>query len=293
MTAPRPLDLAGLGQFPLPAMPRQTDKNSRGRVLVVGGGAWGPGAALLCGLAALRAGAGKVQVAAADRFASALAIAFPEAAILTVPSTSEGEFLIDATEVLTSHVVEADAIIVGPGMLDKDVAAAIAIGLAACPGSGSFVLDAGALTGLQLESALGSSQGRLVLTPHAGEMASLLGREIGVIEADPLTPAREVATALKAVVIMKGPHTFVVSPDGSAWLHRDGVVGLATSGSGDVLSGVVGGLLARGAPALSAAAWGVCVHARAGRRLSASVAETGFLARELLAEIPAIIERRD
>jgi len=128
-----------------------------------------------------------------------------------------------------------------------------------------------------------------VVTPHAGEMARLLDRDKALIEADPLAAAREAAAGLKGVVVLKGSETLVVSPDGRAWLHRGGVVGLATSGSGDVLAGIVGGLMARGAPPLAAAAWGVCVHAEAGRRLSVRVGPTGFLARELLDEIAGLI----
>jgi NAD(P)H-hydrate repair Nnr-like enzyme with NAD(P)H-hydrate dehydratase domain len=88
---------------------------------------------------------------------------------------------------------------------------------------------------------------------------------------------------------LKGRETFVVSPDGSAFVNRAGSVGLATSGSGDVLAGVIAGLIARGAEAASAAAWGVHLHALAGERLSRRVGLLGFLARELPAEIPPLM----
>ena len=101
--------------------------------------------------------------------------------------------------------------------------------------------------------------------------------------------ARQLARTAGAVVVMKGPDTFIVSPDGRAWRHRDGVVGLATSGSGDVLAGVIGGLLARGAPPLVAAVWGVCLHGGAGARLAETVGPLGFLARELLDIIPRVL----
>ena len=290
MSAPAKLDLAALETLPLPSQGRAVDKNSRGRVLVVGGGAWGPGAALLTGVGALRAGAGKVQIAAADRFAPSLATTFPEAAILTVPATDQGEFRPEGAELLRRNIAHADAVIIGPGMLDKAAAAHFVRALMTMPTEAALVVDAAAVTGLSLRDDLSALAGRLVMTPHAGEMASLLKREKAEIEADPLGAAREAAAAFKAVVVMKGADTHVVSPDGGAWLHRDGVVGLATSGSGDVLAGVVGGLLARGASPLTAAAWGVCVHAQAGRRLTIGRGATGFLARELLPEIPAILQ---
>lgn len=283
------LTLDGLQAFPLPPLPEETDKNSRGRVLVVGGGAWGPGAPLLTGLAALRAGAGKVQLAAAARFAPALASTIPEAAIVTVPSSPSGELRRQAGRVLLPNAERADAIVVGPGIMDDAVGAHLACHLAAGPGPASFVLDAGALTGVAPDRPLAGREGRLVATPHAGEMASLLGCDKALVEADSLAAAREAAQGLKAVVVMKGGRTFVVSPDGRAWLNEGGGVGLATSGSGDVLAGIIAGLLARGASPLAAAAWGVCVHAAAGERLSRRVGVIGYLARELLDEVPGLL----
>lgn len=289
MSGPAPLDYADLTAFPLPDLPQASDKNSRGRVLVVGGGAWGPGAPLLSALAALRAGAGKLQVAGAERFAGPLATALPEAAILTVPSRPDGEFTTAAVDTLTANAEKADAVVVGPGIIDAEVGARLAAGLAAAAPEAAFVVDAGALTELRPDRPISGTEGRLVITPHAGEMASLLDGDKAAVEADPLAAARKAAAGLKGVAVLKGSETLVVSPDGRAWLHRGGVVGLATSGSGDVLAGIIGGLMARGAAPLTAAAWGVCVHAEAGRRLSVGIGATGFLARELLDEIAGLI----
>jgi ADP-dependent NAD(P)H-hydrate dehydratase len=285
---PSELTLARLAAFPLPPLPAETDKNERGRVLVVGGGAWGPGAPLLSALAALRAGAGKVQIAAAQQNAAHLAIAIPEAAVVTAAATEDGEFKMEAAALLAPLAARAHAVLVGPGMLDDQIGARLALALAR-EGESALVLDAGALTALPLDQPFGPQSRSIVVTPHAGEMAALLGREKGLIEADPLGAAREAAARLGAVVAMKGGTTFIVTPDGDALRHEGGAVGLATSGSGDVLAGVIAGLLARGASPLTAAAWGVCVHGAAGRRLSKSIAPVGFFARELLCEIPGLI----
>src|ERR687894_1584914 len=105
----------------------------------------------------------------------------------------------------------------------------------------------------------------------------------------PLPHARKAASLLKVVVVLKGGRTHIVTPQGEAWTYAEGSVGLATSGSGDVLAGIVAGLLARGAPPAEAAIWGVALHGEAGNRLSRRVGPLGFLARELLDEIPGVM----
>ena len=121
-------------------------------------------------------------------------------------------------------------------------------------------------------------------------MAALCGAEREAIEADPLPLAREAAARLQAVVALKGRDTFIASPDGKAWRYADGPVGLATSGSGDVLAGLITGLLARGASAVHAACWGVFLHGEAGLRLSRQIGRLGFLARELGPQVPSILQ---
>lgn len=154
----------------------------------------------------------------------------------------------------------------------------------------SFALDAASLIDLQLHAdVVRACEGRLVITPHAGEMAQLLDRSREDVEADPLGAARAASDLLRAVVVMKGAKTHVVDPDGGAWLFEGGGVGLATSGSGDTLAGILAGLLARGASPSQAALWAVFLHGEAGSRLARSQGTIGFLARELAAEIPAIL----
>jgi ADP-dependent NAD(P)H-hydrate dehydratase len=154
----------------------------------------------------------------------------------------------------------------------------------------ALVLDAAALTPLaSRREALRRHAGRAILTPHDGEMSRLLGIPREEVRADPLGAARQAAALLQAVVIMKGGCTRIVTPEGEAWATDHGNVGLATSGSGDVLSGIIAGLLARGATPLQAALWGVYVHGEAGQRLARAQGLVGFLARELPAEVPRIL----
>jgi hydroxyethylthiazole kinase-like uncharacterized protein yjeF len=156
------------------------------------------------------------------------------------------------------------------------------------------VLDAGALSCIaDGKEALHHLDDAVVLTPHPGELAMMLGREEEEITRDPLGSARGAAAELRAIVALKGASTYVAVPDGTAYCSAAGPIGLATSGSGDTLAGVIAGLLARGAEPAQAAVWGVYLHGSAGRVLTARMGKVGFLARELLAEIPALLAQFD
>jgi ADP-dependent NAD(P)H-hydrate dehydratase len=291
MKPARPVSINDLSRFPLPTLADTDDKEGRGSVLVVAGGAQVPGAGILTGLAALRAGAGKLRIAATRPCAIALGIAVPEAAILATPCTPAGEISpAGALAVLADAASRTDAVVVGPGMMDEAGAARLALALIAAANDAAFVIDAAALTGLDLSVRdTQALNGRLVVTPHAGEMAKLIGRDKKAVRADPVGAALQVSEALEAVVVMKGQTTFVVTPERRIWRHDGGVVGLGTSGSGDVLAGVIAGCLARGASPETAAIWGVCAHAQAGVILSEKMGAVGLLARELLAEIPGVM----
>ena len=290
MSAPAEIDAALLRNLPLPRLGGDSDKDARGRMLVVAGGGEVPGAAVLTGVAALRVGAGKLQMAATAAYATPLAFAVPEARVVSVAALPNGDIAASAADELAPALRRTDAVVVGPGMMDELCAGELASRLMAAASGAGFVLDAAAMVGLgPVSAAARGLGGRLILTPHAGEMAALTGKPKDEVRADPLGAARGLAGSLQAVVVMKGADSFVVSPDGRAWVHRQGVVGLGTSGSGDVLAGVIGGLLARGAPPATAAVWGVFLHGRAGARLSGRVGPLGFLARELLGELPGAL----
>jgi ADP-dependent NAD(P)H-hydrate dehydratase len=280
-----------LREMPLPQPSDSGDKDERGRVLVVAGSPEVPGGALLAGVAALRAGAGKLQIATAASIAPHLGLAVPEALVIALPETPGGGLAEGALEAVLPRAQRCDALVIGPGILDEAGAAALAGGLLERLDGPAFVLDAGALMRLRdLREPMRRQGGRVVVTPHAGEMAGLLGVEREAVAADPLGTAREAAAMLQSVVVLKGPVTSIVVPQGGAWSFSQGGVGLATSGSGDTLAGIVAGLLARGASPLQAALWGVYLHGEAGNRLVRAQGNLGFLARELLAEIPRIMQ---
>jgi ADP-dependent NAD(P)H-hydrate dehydratase len=180
--------------------------------------------------------------------------------------------------------------VIGPGLSAGDATLALTLSLLPGEAPTSIVIDAGAISGLDAHAeAVRSCAGRAVITPHAGEMAQLLDIDRDTVEADPRAAALKAADQLGCVVIMKGAQSWIVNPDGEQWLYEGGGVGLATSGSGDALSGILAGLLARGANAMTAALWGAYLHGEAGRRLAGRVGPIGFLAREISGEVPAIL----
>lgn len=285
-----PLTLAHLRERPLP-MPEEGSKEQRGTLLVAGGSVEVPGAVFLAGVAALRAGAGRLRVATVRSAATALALALPEARVVGLAETGEGE--IDpagAGPRLPALAERCSAVLIGPGLGAGSTADALADALLPGRDPMGLVLDAGVIAGLGARAeAVRSCGERAVITPHAGEMARLLTVDRSAVEADPLAAARRTADRLGCVVVMKGARTWIVGPSGPIWLYGGGGVGLATSGSGDVLSGLIAGLLARGAEASVAAAWGVYLHGQAGRRLADRVGPIGFLAREIADQVPALL----
>jgi hydroxyethylthiazole kinase-like uncharacterized protein yjeF len=260
-------------------------KERRGRVLVIGGSARVPGALLLAGTAALRAGAGKLQMATAQEAALPCAVAMPEALVIGLPSDAQGEIARGST-VLDHALAECGAALVGSGMSPSAATTRLRQRVLEHV-RGTLVVDAGALAA-DLRAPPGAPY---VLTPHAGEMAKLAGTEKARVQREPQDLALVFARRTRSVLVLKGATTYVAAPDGRLWIHPGGCRGLGTSGSGDVLAGLIAGLAARCGDALQAALWGVFVHAQAGHLLERSVGTLGFLAREIAAPVPGILDR--
>ena len=291
MSAPTAVTAELLRGLPLPQASDDSDKDDRGRVLVIAGSPEVPGAALLAGVAALRAGAGKLQIATAASIAPHLGLAVPEALVVALPESPEGGIGPVAARLLVPRL---GALRCGPDRAGHAGRGSRARSRRGRPRwrrrtdirAGRRRLDP---VGRDHDSRFAARAAAMVITPHTGEMATLLGIPRRAVLADLLGSAREAASLLQAVVALKGATTYIVSPQGEAWFFDEGNVGLATSGSGDTLAGIIVGLLARGAKPLKAAMWGVYLHGEAGNRLSHIHGHVGFLARELLDAIPRIM----
>ncbi|HET9640467.1 MAG TPA: NAD(P)H-hydrate dehydratase [Allosphingosinicella sp.] len=285
------LDRDLLRRFPLPHAPDDGDKEERGRLLVVAGSRELAGAALLAGTAGLRAGAGKLQIVTGASVATALGVAIPEARVVGCAETEEGCIAASGIAPLLEWVAGAQATVIGCGLQHGPPLDALLDALLASRLETPLVLDAAVLGSLAPRAgALRAWPGGAILLPHAREMARLLECEAEEVESDPLAAARRAAGRFGAVALIKGQYSYIVDPGGRAFRFTGGGVGLATSGSGDALAGIVGGLVARGADPLTAALWGVHLHGEAGRLLAERIGRIGFLARELLDEVPRLME---
>ncbi len=289
MKAGTPLDRRALDSNPLPPVV-DGDKETKGRILIIAGSREVPGAALLAATAAMRAGAGKLTIVTVESIAPQVAVAMPEAMVIGLTETRNGGFAGSAVARIEELAADADAIVAGPGMLPGNTCKRISDVLLQSPAS--LALDAGLLRSLSpLEEREPERSILPVLLPHAGELADLLEIDEEKVTADPIRSAHRAAQLYRSVVLAKGVTSQIVHPDGRCWTYSGGAPGLGVSGSGDVLAGIVGGLLSRGADPLAAMLWGVWLHGEAGAALARKVAPIGFLAREIADEIPALLPR--
>jgi ADP-dependent NAD(P)H-hydrate dehydratase len=266
-------------------------KSTRGTALVIGGSVATPGAVILAGIAALRVGAGVLTVAVPKSVAIALAVTVPESGV----TSWDDEPKPDAVDLspLAPKIEASSSVLVGPGLDDAELTSRIVTAtLTAVPDDVPLVLDAYALGALPgLRDRVMAADRRMVLTPNHAEAARLLDTAVDAVqEADDEQVAAHVAEQWHATVIYQG---IVATPGGTAATVGTGHGGLGTSGSGDVLAGAVVGLLARGADVVQAANWAAYLHAAAADRLAARVGKVGFLARELLEELPRVMSEVD
>ncbi|NYE38374.1 hydroxyethylthiazole kinase-like uncharacterized protein yjeF [Nocardioides cavernae] len=274
-----------LRAWPLPAL--GSDKDERGRLVVVAGSRETPGAGLLSVEGAFRVGAGKVQLATVESRAGLLAAASPELMVTGLAEDDNGSISPREADRVVD-VVGSGVVLLGPGFSDTDAAEALVESVAPRLGQ-TVVLDALAtayVTGRHDDvAALDAS---VVLTVNPGELACCLEVEDDEVEDDLVSAAVRLADRTGAVVLCGGEVKVVVA-GGDVWRVEAGNPGLGTAGSGDVQAGIAAGLLARGAEPAQAAVWAAYLHATAGDRLAERVGPVGYLARELPGELPRLL----
>jgi NAD(P)H-hydrate epimerase len=263
-------------------------KFSSGNVVVIGGSRGLTGAPSMAAMAAMRSGAGYVTVAAPASLEANFSARLLEAMLAGLPE-EDGRLGPDALEAAIASVARADAVVLGPGLGRTEDAQALVRELVQridVP----LVLDADGLNAMagRLEE-LRRRRWPTVLTPHAGELGRLLGIDSQEVGRARLAHARAAAARAQAIVVLKGDDTLVAAPSGRVAVSPGGAPALATAGTGDVLSGVTGALLAKGMPAANAACAAVFAHVRAGRLAAEPHGADTVIASDVIAALPAAL----
>ena len=270
----------------LGSRPPAAHKGDFGRVLVVAGSRGMLGAACLAGNGAARGGAGLVTVAVPESLASVAAAKLTEVMVLPLPDGGTGVITRNARQEILAFLEKCDVLAIGPGLstvlestaLVRELVVAVKV---------PCVVDADGLNALVGDTGiLRKAQAPLVLTPHPGEMARLLDTTTRKVQENRLEAAETAAADWQAVVLLKGARTIVAAPDGQAYLNLTGNPGMATGGSGDVLTGLVAGLLAQGLAPARAAAAAAYLHGLAGDIAARARGMMGLVAGDILDALP-------
>jgi NAD(P)H-hydrate epimerase len=273
--------------------PERAHKGDFGRLLVVAGSIDYPGAALLTGLGALRAGAGLVTIAAAQSVAERLGGIVPELTWMVLDEEAPGLIAPSGWRHATSEAAAYDAVVIGPGLGRQPATLRRTRNLVSALRS-SAVVDADALNALADGARWWQGlKGEHILTPHPGEFGRLVDGDAPAVDDDGARAqaASDAAVRWKQVVVLKGAHSVVASPGGDVLRSSVASPALATAGSGDVLAGVIGAFLAGGAESFVAAACGVAVHGAAGQLAEGRIGRAGVIARDIAALLPEAIEK--
>jgi NAD(P)H-hydrate epimerase len=263
-------------------------KGNRGHLLVLAGSTGKTGAATLASLGALRAGAGLVTLGIPRSLNPILENKLTEAMTFPLPETAESSLSLEAEKEIFRLMEGKTAVAIGPGLsTHTETSLLLRRIVAGCPLP--MVIDADGLNALFSDlSVLAKCRGRAVLTPHPGEMARLAGISNSEVQADRIGIAEAFAQKHRCCLVLKGARTVIAEPEGQIHINPTGNPALSSGGSGDVLTGLIGGLLARGWPPAKAAVAGVYLHGLAADRLSEDMGLSGVLAGDLLNVIPGL-----
>jgi NAD(P)H-hydrate epimerase len=273
------------------ARPRSAHKGTFGHLLVIAGSLGKTGAAALAGRAAMRSGVGLVTVATAASQQPIVAGLVLEAMTEALPETEARTIGLKARDAIAELAAARDAVAIGPGLgLDPDTQSLARDLVRDVPRP--MVVDADALTALTGHlGVLTAAAGPRCLTPHPGEMARLMGATVADVERDRIAAAREFATAWRVHLALKGAATIVAEPGGDVFVNPTGNPGMASGGTGDVLTGIAGALLARGLDPLTALQSAVYLHGLAGDAAAARVGQEALIASDVIAALPEAFAR--
>jgi ADP-dependent NAD(P)H-hydrate dehydratase / NAD(P)H-hydrate epimerase len=275
--------------------PAIANKGSFGHVLVLGGSTGKAGAAAMAGMAALRAGAGLSTVATAKSVLATVAGFHPELMTEPLDETDAGSISLRALQQVDSLAERISVLAVGPGISRHSETAEFVRGVLAknVVKKVPIVLDADGLNAFESRAAeLKNAAGTLVITPHPGEMARLTGSTVPAIQRDRLNVARRFAAEHRVIVVLKGHRTLVAQPDGTVWVNTTGNPGMATGGTGDILTGMVAGLIAQNPDRIAEAVIAaVHLHGLAGDVARETTGEHSLVATDLLRGLPEAFRR--
>ena len=280
------LDPGELNMSLLAPRPLQAHKGDYGHLVVVAGSPGKTGAAAMVCSGALRAGTGLVTLGIPAALNPILESKLTEAMTEPLPDAGTGYLAADAGEKIVQILKGKTALALGPGISTQPQVREILLNLIPqlpLP----LVIDADGITALAAGAeVLKKCKNPVILTPHPGEMARLMGLTTDTVQADRIGVATTCAAAYGCIVVLKGHKTVIAAPQGEVYINTTGNPGMASGGTGDVLTGMIGGLLAQGLPPLEAAAWGTYLHGLAGDRAAQALGEIPLIAGDVIDHIP-------
>ena len=275
----------------LPSRPRHSHKGTYGRVFVVAGSTGMTGAAALTSEAALRIGAGLVTLGAPKSLNSILEVKLTEVMTLPLPETPEGSLVLEAKSQILDFVERTSSVLaIGPGLSQHPQTVELIHSLVR-ENNTPTVIDADGLNALsKTRDLLSALSPQTVLTPHPGEMSRLINRSVREVERDRIGVAQGFAQEHNLTLVLKGAPTVIAGGNGEVWLNSTGNPGMASGGMGDVLTGLIAGLMAQGVPSYDAAVLGVYLHGLAADIVAKSIGMHGLMATDVLNVVPQAIE---
>jgi NAD(P)H-hydrate epimerase len=281
-----PADLKGV----FSPRPLGAHKGTFGHLLIIAGSRGKKGAVVMSALSALRSGAGLVTTALPYSI-DTISQSAMEAMTLPVAETKEGALSLKAEKNILNAIAGKNAVAIGPGLSQHQETVRLILNLITqieVP----MVIDADGLNALASDlSVLKNKKGAIILTPHAGEMGRLMGVSAETVQKDRIGMASSFAQKWGVIVVLKGAHTLIAAPDGSVAISNTGNPGMATAGTGDVLTGIIGGFLAGGIDVKTAAIQGVVLHGLAGDIACHDMGEVSLIAGDVIQNIPHAIQK--